>query len=130
MEEQKFRKFYLVTAKCGHVGKYRFIEVQFPVCAESAHEASQKVLNKPKVKRQLKNAISDVKEINENEYINKKRELHNNSYISSHTKKEIINYIEDAKYLGRMTKKYKNSFSSRLERVQFLLKKYSSRGLN
>ena len=61
--------YYLVTAKCGHVGRGKYIEVDFPLCAESKSEAALKCLKKGKVKKQLKNAISSVFEISYDQFV-------------------------------------------------------------
>lgn len=61
-------KYFQVTAKCGHVGKLNYVPVNFAVCAESASEAAQRVRDYPRVKKQLKDAIIAVVEIDGNEY--------------------------------------------------------------
>ena len=35
------KKFYIVTAKCGHVGKSKYILINFPVIAEDGREAAK-----------------------------------------------------------------------------------------
>lgn len=45
--------YYFVIAKCGHVGKGKYIDVIFPIMAETKKEASQMVLLKPKVKKTI-----------------------------------------------------------------------------
>lgn len=45
------KNFYLVTAKCGHVGKGKYYEVDFPVYANDRCEAAQYVLKRSKVKK-------------------------------------------------------------------------------
>lgn len=117
-------KYFLVKAKCGHVGRRKYYEIDFPIEAESKKEAAQIVLTKPKVKKQLYNAISLVKEISYEEYAKKLVEHKNDVYIRAHTKKEIIEYIKDAKRLEPKIKKKKKSFNTREERVNYRLKKY------
>ena len=41
-------RFYVVTAKCGHVGRGKYLEIEFPIYAESRHDASQMCLQRPK----------------------------------------------------------------------------------
>ena len=60
--------YYFVIAKCGHVGKGKYIDVIFPIMAETKKEASQMVLLKPKVKKQLSNAISSIFEVSKEEF--------------------------------------------------------------
>jgi len=115
--------YYLVIAKCGHVGKGRYVEVEFPVYAEDKKSAAQMVLKRGKVKKQLKNAITTVYEISYNEYIVKSNEFDDNTFVRAHTKKEILDYIESAEQLISLKKHYKKSFNSREERIMFLFKK-------
>lgn len=115
-------KYYLVTAKCGHVGKGNYIEIEFPTYAKSAHDASQLVLTRPKVKKHLKNAITAIYEIDYEEYLKRLDSFKNNEYIKSHYKKEIstldliINRIDSPII-------YKSSFKSRIERVNYIMKR-------
>jgi len=115
--------YYLVIAKCGHVGKGRYVEVEFPVYAEDKKSAAQMVWKRGKVKKQLKNAITTVYEISYNEYIVKSNEFDDNTFVRAHTKKEILDYIESAEQLISLKKHYKKSFNSREERIMFLFKK-------
>ena len=114
--------YYLVTAKCGHVGKGKYREVDFPIIADSKKEAAQRCLTFPKVKRHLKNAISGVIEITSYEYNIKKEENSNDVYIRSHTKREILDLIQLAKELPHK-RKHKYSFESREERILFVMRK-------
>ena len=72
---------FVVTAKCGHVGNGYYVLVEFPVLANNAKEAAQKTLKKPKVKKQLKDAISSVKKVNNEIYSECLNDFHNNPYI-------------------------------------------------
>ena len=114
--------YYLVTAKCGHVGKGRYVEVDFPIYAETKSDAAQMCLRRGKVKKHLKNAISCVYEISLDEYKEKMNVFKDDGYVRAHTKKEIVDYIEDAQYLNHQRKK-KQSFADRYERIAFLMKK-------
>ena len=55
--------YYEVITKCGHVGKGKYIEVSFPVIAQSKKEAARIARNIPRVKHDHKDAIREVKEI-------------------------------------------------------------------
>ncbi len=116
-------KYYLVIAKCGHVGKGKYVEVEFPVYAIDKHSASQMCLRKGKVKKHLKNAISSIYEITYEEYLKRLDVYKENQFVKAHTKKEIVDYIESAQKLESDRKGYKNSFKSRSERVLYLLKR-------
>ncbi len=117
-------RYYLVTAKCGHVGKGKYFEVDFPIKAETKSEAAQYCLTKPKVKKHLDNAISYVVEITYDEYIEKTIEHKNDSFVKAHTKKEIAEYFDIANELPLNRETKKSSFESRKERIYYLLKKY------
>ena len=116
-------KYYVVIAKCGHVGKGKYYEVKFLIKAESKSEAAQTCLKKPKVKKHLNNAITNAYEISYDEYNQCLLELKNNQYVRAHSKKEIVDYINVAERLQYSNRKNKNSFSSRSERVFYLLRK-------
>ena len=115
--------YYLVTAKCGHVGKGKYYEVEFPICALSKSDAAQICLRKPKVKKHLKNAITCVREINEDEYLSKKEDLRNNKYVHSHSKREILDYLLCSESLLTREIRKKKTFESRKERVAYQLRK-------
>ena len=63
-------RYYTVTAKCGHVGKNRYIPITFPVKAESAAEAASVTRQMPRVKHHHKDAILSVTEVDRFEYLN------------------------------------------------------------
>ena len=48
---------YEVCAKCGHVGRYNYVDKIFAVKASSGKEAAAKVRNFPRVKHDHKDAI-------------------------------------------------------------------------
>lgn len=124
MIDYKERHYYIVIAKCGHVGKGKYLEVRFPVYADSAHEAAQMILMRPKVKRHLKNAISNTYEVDYNKYLKEKELFENNDYIRAHYKKEIIKYFDETNCLDKLNRTYTSSFESRMERINFIMKKY------
>lgn len=117
------KNFYLVTAKCGHVGKGKYYEVDFPVYANDRCEAAQYVLKRSKVKKHLKNAISNVCDISQDEYLQYLEDEKYIKFISAHTKKELLEYRNDAKTLVNSKSEYKKSFNTRAERVLYTLKK-------
>ena len=61
--KNEFEKYYMVIAKCGHVGRKNYIPVKFAVVAESGKEAAKKVRQFPRVKHDHKDAISIVKDV-------------------------------------------------------------------
>lgn len=115
--------YYLVYAKCGHVGKRNYLEIAFPIYAKTAHEAAQMVLKRPKVKKHLKNAITLVEEISYEDYLNELEIFKNNDYIKAHSKRDLMLCELDINHLESDFKQYKKSFTSRIERVNYILKK-------
>jgi transposase len=54
------QNLYVVTAKCGHVGKNKYIPIDFPIKAESMKEAAERIRNRPRVKHHHKDAILSI----------------------------------------------------------------------
>ena len=117
--------YYMVTAKCGHVGVKKYININFAVIANTAKEAAQKILNRSKVKKHLKNAISSVNEINYADYLKLREKMNNDSYLKAHSSREYDLSKYDIHELDRYIRK--NSFTDRNERVMYLLKKNKTR---
>ena len=63
------KRYYSVTAKCGHVGKNFYIPIEFAVYAENGKSAAALVRKKPRVKRHHLNAIIKVRAIEFNEFM-------------------------------------------------------------
>ena len=59
----ELKQYFMVIAKCGHVGRNNYIPVKFAVKAESKKAAAKMVRNFPRVKHDHKDAILDVKQI-------------------------------------------------------------------
>ena len=69
--------FYLVTTKCGHVGKNAYMPIIFPVKAENGREAASLARQFPRVKHNHWDAILECRKVEEEAYrkqigINKK----------------------------------------------------------
>ena len=58
-------KYFMVTAKCGHVGKNNFYKGTLFLKAENGKEAARIARDCPRVKHDQKDAILDVKEIDD-----------------------------------------------------------------
>ncbi len=61
-------EMYEVCAKCGHVGRNRYVEKTFAVKAENGKEAASIVRKFPRVKHDYKDAIKYVIKINEERF--------------------------------------------------------------
>lgn len=62
-------KYFKVQAKCGHVGRNRYVLKWFYVKALTGEEAAKVVRGKPRVKYNQKDAIRDVIRITLEEYL-------------------------------------------------------------
>ena len=117
-------RYFIVTAKCGHVGKGKYIDVQFPIIAENASDAARIILKRTKVKKHLKNAITSVIEVRESAYFDFIYENPYESYLSAHSSREFNLDDYEIKKLETCNRHKKQEFSSRKERVSFILKKH------
>lgn len=115
--------FYLVTAKCGHVGNGLYVEKSFPVISDSRSEAAKKVLSFPRVKKQLKNAITSVINISKEDYEKYMDINSDDPYLTAKCHRDLIGENLFLKEIER-PKKRKIEFDSREEKVFFKLKKY------
>ena len=77
-------KYFIVTTKCGHVGKWNCIWIDFAVPAENASEAAQKAKTYKRVKRHHKNVIARVVEVAFDEFM---LQISKNSLIHIYTVK-------------------------------------------
>lgn len=57
------KKYFSVKTKCGHVGKFRCVWIDFAVVADNAKAAAEKVKQYGRVKRHQKSCIESVAEI-------------------------------------------------------------------
>lgn len=74
-------KYFKVIAKCGHVGKRNYVPVAFAVKAETASQASQKVMGYHRVKKQLNDAIISCEKIDRKSYKELISLNNNNPYL-------------------------------------------------
>ncbi len=119
--------YFIVVAKCGHVGKGKYIDVSFPVVAETGKNAANFILRRSKVKKQLKNAITAVYEVNEDIYNSYVDNNYFSDYLKSHFKRECDLNKYDIKELKYNSNKKKQEFSSRKERIAYVLKRYKQK---
>lgn len=58
-------KYYMVTVKCGHVGRGKYYKGTLFISAENGREAAKKARENPRVKHDHKDAILSVDQIDE-----------------------------------------------------------------
>jgi hypothetical protein len=61
-------KYFIVTAKCGHVRRANYIPIDFPVVAPNGKEAAAIARQLPRVKHDHKDAIISVIEVSGEEF--------------------------------------------------------------
>lgn len=81
-------RYYMVTAKCGHVGKGYYIPITFPVRAESAAEAAAATRDYPRVKHNHKDAILSVREADIYEYDDQRQVNNYDPYLMCKNRQE------------------------------------------
>lgn len=114
-------KYYIVTAKCGHVGRGYYIPIDFPVKAESKTEAAKIARNFPRVKHHHKDAILDCREVSFEEYNTARVKNQAYTYLLCHSSSEqrLICDLED-----RTIKETKSETQfNRNDKIVYLLKK-------
>ena len=89
-EKTMTKKYYKVIAKCGHVGKRRYVPIAFAIKANSRHEASQLVRTFPRVKKQLDDAIISCENISKRQYKDLRRTNNQNPYLRCKTHKDQL----------------------------------------
>lgn len=120
-------KYYLVQAKCGHVGNGKYIIKTFPIKATSKSEAASIIRNYKRVKKHLKDLIVDVLEVTLEDYLTQKEANYADIYLHSHTKNEIYQILlsDQIHYLDIDRKEYKSTreFETRKEKLLYKNKK-------
>lgn len=116
-------KYFIVTAKCGHVGRNKYIEKNLTIRASSGKEAAKKARNHPRVKHHWKDAIVDVVEVTEEEYSRIRIENYSDPYFSVKNIQEQRFYcknIEKNIYEIEVKERHKET---RIRRINYLQKK-------
>lgn len=119
-------KYYLVTAKCGHVGRKKYIPITFGVKAASKKLAALRTKEIPRVKRDKKDAILEVTEVGYNEFMQVISINNKDRYLSAKNIQqqrqffdEIVNRIVSE---GKI-EEVKRSKKERKEFVKYIQKK-------
>lgn len=107
-------KFYIVSAKCGHVGRSYYIPIDFPVKAIDAKTAAQQVRKIGRVKHDHKDAILKVIQVSKKEYLEQSVINKCDPYLaakSKHEQNEIFDsikdrFINDPHYKPKKNKKF------------------------
>lgn len=103
-------KFFMVVAKCGHVGRGHYIIKNFYVKANDGKEAAFKVRYTPRVKHHWKDAIEEVHQITQKEFYIGKKIFHNDLYfcVKNSTEQRILECVDlEEVYTRKETKRKK-----------------------
>ncbi|MFA6860863.1 MAG: hypothetical protein WCR56_00525 [Bacilli bacterium] len=122
------RNYFVVEARCGHVGRNNYISKFFPTMASSRKEAAQNIRNAPRVKHNDKFAIINCFEVSFEDYLICKANYLNDPYFKCHNHQEqeehcpliadsikhmpIINHF----YSAKEDKKENNEYQRRKEK--------------
>lgn len=103
-------KYYKVLAKCGHVGRNKYIIKWFYVKAVNAKDAAMQVKYIPRVKHHHKDAIRQVIEIDFNKYIEGLKLMLCDDYFRIHNSSEqkIYNFYNLENMFYEETKEEKD----------------------
>ena len=88
-------KYYKVEAKCGHVGKTRYIPIKFAVAAESGEEAARIARRIPRVKHHHKDAIIGCQKVSKEEFEEQRRINDIDPYLNVSSKQEQREMVDD-----------------------------------
>jgi len=77
---------YAVKTKCGHVGRHRYMEIEFPIVAETKKEAAKIARKLPRVKHDHKFAIISVEQIDSQRYNELQKINSNDPYLKIKSK--------------------------------------------
>lgn len=124
--KNEFKKYFMVIAKCGHVGRKNYIPVKFAVVAESGKEAAKKVRQFPRVKHDHKDAILYVRCITLEEFLEIKEINDNDPYLKCHSRQEQNLIVNLAERMVADLHNVKQAFDkqARKDRVAYKLRKF------
>ena len=100
------KKYYKVTAKCGHVGKGNYVPINFAVKADTASEASQIVKRFPRVKKQLWDSIIACVRISKKEYKRLRKINSEDPYLNCRCAKDHYMVPNEAERIVKSQKEY------------------------
>lgn len=118
-------RYYVVSTKCGHVGRNNYITIDFAVKAINSKEASNKVRQFPRVKKHHKDVIESITEISKEEYHQQRMRNHLDPYLNATSKQEQNVICMDLEHrIKRHQMKEKIDYKyKRKNRINFLIKK-------
>ena len=89
------KKYFAVTAKCGHVGRNNYIIKTIAIIADNAKEAAKIARWTGRVKHNDKKAIIQVINISYEEYLELVKQMNNDAYFNCKNIQEQRCYCDD-----------------------------------
>lgn len=114
------KKYFEVIAKGGHVGRDKYYECHFPVCAPNKEIASLYSKNLPRIKKDHKDAILEIIEVTKEEFLSICQKFDINPYFHCNSKheqnenfKEIRKNLQEETEVSRIRKEEKKAQSAK-----------------
>lgn len=125
--------YYLVTAKCGHVGRQRYIPITFAITADNGKEAAKITRNIARVKHDHKDAILNVVKVSKEVYLNQMVENESDPYLGFKSRYQQNKYKEeimsrtllDSHCIKKTYKNKRDSVAYRLKKNDLIEKSYA-----
>ena len=123
------KKYFSVKTKCGHVGKFHCVWIDFAVAAENAKEAAEIARQIARVKHHHKNAIKEVIEITVDEFLKLKAINDADPYLhaKNHREQLQIEGFEERIELDEYNIAKKHQKSSKKESLEFRVKRANAK---
>ena len=122
-------KYFSVKTKCGHVGKYHCVWINFAIYAETAKEAASKVREFGRVKRHHKDFINSIEKLDFDAFMRLKAQNDADPYLHCKSVQEqrAIEGFEERIELDEYNIARKHQKSSKKESLEFRVKKAQTR---
>lgn len=123
---KELNNYFMVIAKCGHVGKRNYIPIKFAVHATDAKDAAKITRDFPRVKRNHKDAILKVEKISYEEYLEIKKINDEDPYLKCKSKQEqnMIDNLSERLEVDLHNQDIEYDKTARKSRIQYKLRKY------
>ena len=112
---------YEVNAKCGHVGRGKYVNISFPVVASDGKSAAKIVRFMGRVKHDWKDAINYVREITAEEYASLVAINQEDMYLQC---RNVQMQREIDGFKDRIQIRQEISYGEKERSVEYILKKY------
>ncbi len=129
-------KYFKVVAKCGHVGRKKYVPITFAVKAKNGKEAAEIARWIPRVKHQHSDAILDCEKISYEEFqeINKKNELDDYLKCKNVQQQNLIDLSDrlvDDPHYAEVINRYRHiptaeDILKRKQRIEYKKKRYEN----